>query len=598
MMKTRWLQVQALIIALAWGALVMQTPTVSGEDTQETSGLRAIVDLPPTQMKIFDSPLATTSVIDGVDGRKAFRVQVTRRGENNWSVLRHSTLNTQAIKKSDLVVFVLRLRLDGSPSDVGNVDVYLESAVAGKEGSVSGQFQPTTQVRTYRRSFESPGDFAAGELRLSVHLASKPQVVEIYEISMEVYPQGTSASEMRVDRITWPGREPDAPWRETANQRIDQLRKADLAVRVMTADGQPANRASVRIEQTKHQWRFGTFISEAMLGESHDARNYKTEVLKRFNFVTLPAYQADWGWLDESKRKQYLQLADWAQQNKLGARGHLLVYPGWTASPAEWSKIPKPELRRRLEAHIPVATAAFMQRGVTEWDVTNELRDQEKFMNDIGGLEVAADWFKQARKLNPQGSLYLNEYKLVANGGNTDAEQATLERHFGTLVEAGAPIDGIGMQGHFGSELTAPVRALEIIDRMSKMTGKVLITEFDMDNDDKEAQADFIRDFYTVCFSHPAVQGVVCWGFWEGDMWRPRGHFLTKDWKPTAVSRAFDDLVHKEWWTDVRGTVNPKGTFETRGFKGEYSVTVSHGGYTWTGPITLDQDKTVEVIVP
>jgi endo-1,4-beta-xylanase len=594
----RSFRLHGLTIVLVWISLVSLTPTLRCEDSPKSSGVVAIVDLPPTQMKIFDSSIATSSVIDGVEGQKAFRVDVAKRGEKNWSVVHHSTLNTQPIKKTDLLVFKLRLRIDGGLSDVGAIDVYAESAITGKTGSVGGQFQPTAQVKTFRRSFESPGEFAPGELRLSVHLASKRQVIEIYEISMEVFPQGTSAKEMGTDAITWSGQEPDAPWRESANQRIDQLRKADVAVRVVTSNGQPANRASVRIQQTKHQWRFGTFIGEDILGDSQNARNYRTELLKRFNFVTLPAYQANWGWLNENKRKQYFRMADWAQQNKVGVRGHLLVYPGWTASPSEWSKIPKPELRKRLDAHIPVATKAFLQRGVTEWDVTNELRDHEEFMKEIGGLEVAADWFKQARKLNPKGVLYLNEYKLLTHGGKTEAEQSTLERHYHTLVKAGAPIDGIGIQGHFGAELTAPDRALEIIDRMSKLTGKVLITEFDMDNDDKEVQGDYIRDFYTVCFSHPAVQGVVCWGFWEGDMWRPRGHFLTKDWKPTAVSKAFDDLVHKQWWTDVSGIVDPQGTFQTRGFKGEYAITVSRNGYTWTGPLTLDENKTVEVIVP
>ena len=76
-------------------------------------------------------------------------------------------------------------------------------------------------------------------------------------------------------------------------------------------------------------------------------------------------------------------------------------------------------------------------------------------MEEIGGIEVAADWFKLAREVNPKGKLFLSETSILTNRGETETEQAAFERHHKILVDAGAPIDGICLQGHFSTGMTA-----------------------------------------------------------------------------------------------------------------------------------------------
>ena len=553
----------------------------------------------PAEMTVYLADLGTRSVVEGPDGAPALRVEVPRRGEKPWSVVMHSATNTRPIRKGDLLVTAVRVRVVGPSGTTGLVGVYAESAVKDKFGSVGGQILPTTEVQTFRRSVESPGDYDAGEFRVAVHLAGQAQVVELYGVTLEAYLAGTPPAELKLDRITWDGRSADAPWRGEAATRIDRIRKADLAVRVTDADGVPVEGAEVTVRQQRHAWRFGTFVGATLLADDEDGRRYREVVRSRYNFLTLPAYLAEWGWLSDRNRTRYFRMADWARTNGIPARGHLLVYPGWAASPDEWFTLPKPELRRRLEAHIPRASRAFAQRGVTEWDVTNELRYNAEFMDEIGGVQVAADWFRQARKHLPDGMLYLNETMILPNGGQTETEQQTFERHLRTLLDAGAPIDGIGLQGHFRSEMTAPTRLLEILDRFAAFGKPIMVTEFDMDNDDKQAQADYLRDFYTAMFSHPGVAGVVMWQFWEGDMWQPRGHHFTKDWQETPLSRAFRDLVHDQWRTDAAGATDASGRFAVRAFQGVQSVTVRHGDYQWTRDLPLPPaGAAVEIAVP
>ena len=138
-----------------------------------------------------------------------------------------------------------------------------------------------------------------------------------------------------------------------------------------------------------------------------------------------------------------------------------------------------------------------------------------------------------------------------------------------------------------------------MLDRFAEFGLPILVTEFDMDNDDKQAQADYLRDFYTAMFSHPKAAGIVMWQFWEGDMWQPRGHHYTKDWRPTPLSRAYDDLVLGEWWTDEAGETDAAGSFTTRPFKGVQTVTVRSGEYEWTRDVTVgDGGAAVEISVP
>ena len=51
------------------------------------------------------------------------------------------------------------------------------------------------------------------------------------------------------------------PWRRQANERIDRLRKADLEVRVVDADGNPVSGMPVQIKQQRHLFHFGGVVS-------------------------------------------------------------------------------------------------------------------------------------------------------------------------------------------------------------------------------------------------------------------------------------------------------------------------------------------------
>ena len=64
------------------------------------------------------------------------------------------------------------------------------------------------------------------------------------------------------------------------------------------------------------------------------------------------------------------------------------------------------------------------------------------------------------------------------------------------------------------------------------------------------------------------------WGFWEGRHWKPDAALYRRDWSIKPAGQAWLDLVKKKWWTNKNGITDAQGRFTTRGFLGDYVVTV------------------------
>jgi len=97
---------------------------------------------------------------------------------------------------------------------------------------------------------------------------------------------------------------------------------------------------------------------------------------------------------------------------------------------------------------------------------------------------------------------------------------------------------------------------------------------------DEELAGQYVRDFYTVLFSHPAVSTLTMWGFWDGSHWKRNAVMYRADWSLKPGGQAFKDLVLGKWETEAIGDTDARGVFQTRGFKGQYDITVQAGGRT------------------
>jgi hypothetical protein len=155
------------------------------------------------------------------------------------------------------------------------------------------------------------------------------------------------------------------------------------------------------------------------------------------------------------------------------------------------------------------------------------------------------------------------------------------------LKAQGAPVDGVGTQCHIGGSAPGPETVLQSFDRLAKYAPEIKVTEYDMDVLDENLQADFTRDMLIASFSHPAVNAFIMWGFWDGQHWKRNAPVFRKDWILKPAGQVWLELIFKEWWTNAQGKTGSDGRYSTRGFLGEYEISVTYAGKTKTLPLQL-----------
>jgi GH35 family endo-1,4-beta-xylanase len=250
-------------------------------------------------------------------------------------------------------------------------------------------------------------------------------------------------------------------------------------------------------------------------------------------------------------------------------------------------------LRAALHERVRSVVARY-KGSIDEFDVDNEMLHCDYLARRLGP-SVRQDFFFDARAANPRAVLYLNDYGIV-EGGKLDAYVDQIKE----LLSLGVPLGGIGVQLHVPGDVD-----MVELDRALTVLGEfhlpVKITEFSCDAEDENVQAKTLEHVYRTAFAHPAVTGILMWGFWEKAVWRPRAAILRADFtqKPSAI--VYEDLVHREWSTHESGVTGPDGRFSCRAFRGELEVTVQRGAESQTVAVVLsdsDPESAVEVTLP
>jgi endo-1,4-beta-xylanase len=436
--------------------------------------------------------------------------------------------------------------------------------------------------------------------QLAVRVGAYEQTLEIGGVELRKLPPGTDIKTLPRTQVTYPGRASDAPWRKAAAERIEQMRKAPIVVTVVDSAGKPVANADVHVRMTRHAFVFGSCYSPARILDtaSPDSEKYRQTFLSLFN-TGVDEYAMKWqGWNDPATRQKALDALKWMQDHGIAVRGHNMIWPGfkWLPADAKNSAGDPDALRKMIREHI-LSVGGAMRGKVIDWDVVNEPFENNDLLK-ILGEDAMADWFGAAREADPTAKLYLNETAVPTSPPGAQQYTALFDRvHH--LQELGAPIDGVGMQAHFASDVQPPVQLLGIYDRFAKLGLPVRITELDIDTDDEQLQADYLRDFLTASFSHPDINGILLWGFWEGSHWRPNAAMFRKDWSPRPIAGVWKDLVFKQWWTDAHVTTNASGISQIRGFLGDYEITATSRNQTATTHIALTGGgKEVRISLP
>ena len=174
--------------------------------------------------------------------------------------------------------------------------------------------------------------------------------------------------------------------------------------------------------------------------------------------VSVQPREGEWNWENADR------IANFCRENGIPLRGHCLC---WHSQFADWmfvddkgNDVPKEVFYERLRTHIHAVVNRYKD-VVYAWDVVNEaIADGDGRMNPwtrevpspyrqsrhfkLCGDEFIAKAFEFAREADPDALLFYNDYN-AADPAKRDRIYDMVKK----MKEAGVPIDGIGMQGHY-----------------------------------------------------------------------------------------------------------------------------------------------------
>ncbi len=362
----------------------------------------------------------------------------------------------------------------------------------------------------------------------------------------------------------------DTTWYLSAEARIDSIRKVDFSV-----PAKPGEKVSV--ELLRHEFPFGTALA---LYDTKDSveKWYRSTAAKYFwhgvteNQFKWPEYEPKKGKLRKDELNEYFKFA---KENGWDLRGHALVWAiqGYNYDKHFSNKGSCKEIAKNIKQRIDRDLKEYKGKFV-DYDVWNE-PFHERFLFDKCGWDLMDSAFVWAHRADPTAVLYINEYNVVS-AGETDFYYDLIKR----MLDKKIPVQGIGVQCHYQARPVSPGLFKERIDKLATFGLPIKVTEFDIGTFDQglhvseQKQAEEFEKFIRSAYSHPAISGILLWGFWDNRHWLKNGGIIASDGRAKPAAKTVYDLWHKTWTTRSTVVADSSGKANFRGFPGKYQVTI------------------------
>ncbi len=376
-----------------------------------------------------------------------------------------------------------------------------------------------------------------------------------------------------------------------AKERIEQHRKGEVTLVIQAPNGKPLPNAELTLAQTRHEFLFGCNIFRwGRIPDPKREELYRERFAAIFNYATLPFYWRGYEWERGKPNHGYTErVVAWCQEHGIVCKGHPLVWDHPASSP-EWLPDDFDEIERLSKQRVRDIVQRFAGR-IDIWDVVNEPTHLEPsspnktkmaaWGTHIGAVAYTALHLKVAREANPKATLLVNDYRT------DDAYLRILQQ---LKDEQGRWLfDVVGIQSHMHGGVWSASRTWQVCERFAQLGLPLHFTEttivsgprIDRERwgettpEGEERQAEATARFYTLLFSHPAVQAITWWDFSDDGAWMgaPAG-WLRRDMSPKPVYERMLELIKGEWWTKASGRTDSKGEWRTRAFYGDYELTI------------------------
>ena len=286
--------------------------------------------------------------------------------------------------------------------------------------------------------------------------------------------------------------------------------------------------------------------------------------------VSLQPREGEWNWENADK------IANFCRENGIPLRGHTLC---WHSQFADWmfvddkgNPVTKEVFYERLRNHIHTVVNRYKDI-VYCWDVVNEAmidgdgrptrfqreapspyRQSRHFQ--LCGDEFIAKAFEFAHEADPNALLFYNDYNAA-----DPAKRDRIYNMVKKMKDAGVPIHGIGMQGHYNIYGPSNEDIEAAIVKYSEIVDNIHFTELDIRiNEEMGGGLQFSRgqagevpayvktmheakyaDLFKILRRHKdVVKNVTFWNLSDKDSWLGENNYplpFDKEYKPKNVYR-------------------------------------------------------------
>lgn len=291
--------------------------------------------------------------------------------------------------------------------------------------------------------------------------------------------------------------------------------------------------------------------------------------------VSLQPREGEWNWENADK------IANFCRENNIPLRGHNLC---WHSQFADWmfvddkgNDVSKEVFYERLRTHIHTVVNRYKD-VVFAWDVVNEaMADGDGRVNPwtreapnpyrqsrhykLCGDEFIAKAFEFAHDADPNALLFYNDYNAA-----DPAKRDRIYNMVKKMQDAGVPIHGIGMQGHYNIYGPSNEDIEAAIIKYSELVDHIHFTELDIRiNEEMGGQLRFSRgsagevpgyiktmheakyaDLFRILRRHSdVVKNVTFWNLSDGDSWLGPYNYplpFDREFKPKSVYRVIKNF--------------------------------------------------------
>ncbi|XP_070181548.1 anti-sigma-I factor RsgI6-like [Littorina saxatilis] len=351
----------------------------------------------------------------------------------------------------------------------------------------------------------------------------------------------------------------------------------NIHINVTKAPGMKDSDITILIKQTNKSFPFGTAVYAKLYNNASQAK-YRDFIGKHFNWA-VPERYLKWFFIEPVRgQKDYsdaLNMIHGLRSQGLKVRGHNLIWPAKVFIQKWVQALSGDDLREAVKDHIE--ETMNKTRGLVEhWDVINENLDEHWYKNRLMDPDFDLETYRLAHSIDPNVKLFINDYAVVATGSDTEKYLAEALR----FKEANVGLYGMGVQCHWPNNLEPdPYLIKERLDLLSQAGVTIWVTELDVWAVDENTRADYYDRALRSLYGHPAVEGILFWGFWDERHLRGEEATLASgdDLTLNAAGRLVFDLFENQWMTRETHTLSESGSaFTVRGFHGDYELHVMH----------------------